>query len=265
MIAIVTTVIPGLLFMVFSSCPFNDAMGRVMQSIWGLLSMAIFSPLLNYFWIRYLLHKENVTTKQIGFSGKYILNVLYGFGSGGLMIVFMLIPLYLSKSYLLEFHSLNIGTVLILIGGLLNFFTVAFTEEIIFRGYIQYQTSKWGVVLGCLISAALFSVHHLINGSYSLLSLTYLFLAGLLFSVMRLATNSIVFSMSAHLAWNWLLTRVFGIQSEASWMKTSIPRNTIWNGGNTGPEAGVWGLFVIIFAIGIFILIYRNRQVKIEP
>ena len=76
--------------------------------------------------------------------------------------------------------------------------TVAFCEEVIYRGFAQYVFSTWplrAVAAGVIGSAILFSVAHLYQGRRGLLSTL---IVGLLFSGIRLWTGSLVPPMLAH-------------------------------------------------------------------
>jgi uncharacterized protein len=76
--------------------------------------------------------------------------------------------------------------------------TVAFCEEVVYRGFAQYLFSIWPVAalaIGVIGSAALFSVAHLYQGRRGLAST---FVVGLIFSAIRLGTGSLVPAMVAH-------------------------------------------------------------------
>ncbi len=76
--------------------------------------------------------------------------------------------------------------------------TVAICEEIIYRGFVQRVLQDWAIgylVAGILGSALLFALAHLYQGPRGLFST---FVIGLLFSVVRAWTGSIVPPLIAH-------------------------------------------------------------------
>jgi len=76
--------------------------------------------------------------------------------------------------------------------------TVAFCEEVVYRGFAQYIFAEWpvrSVAAGIVGSAALFSLAHLYQGRRGLLST---FVVGLIFSLVRWGTGSLAPPMLAH-------------------------------------------------------------------
>jgi CAAX protease family protein len=75
--------------------------------------------------------------------------------------------------------------------------TVAFCEEWIYRGFVQHMFQVWGgsVLAGILGSAVLFAGAHLYQGRRGLVST---FGVGLVFSVIRFWTGSLIPSIAAH-------------------------------------------------------------------
>jgi membrane protease YdiL (CAAX protease family) len=76
--------------------------------------------------------------------------------------------------------------------------TVAFCEEVVYRGFAQYVFTIWpfgSLAAGVLGSAALFSLAHLYQGRRGLAST---FVVGLIFSGIRLWTGSLAAPMVAH-------------------------------------------------------------------
>jgi uncharacterized protein len=78
--------------------------------------------------------------------------------------------------------------------------TVAFCEELIYRGFVQRVLEDWSgalVLVGVLGSAAFFAVAHLYQGRRGL---AVTFVLGAIFSVIRVWTGSLVPSLAAHFA-----------------------------------------------------------------
>ncbi len=78
--------------------------------------------------------------------------------------------------------------------------TVALCEEFIFRGFFQRIFENWGgdlVLVGIIASAALFAISHLYQGRRGVI---VTFVVGLIFSVIRAWTGSLLPSVLAHFA-----------------------------------------------------------------
>ena len=76
--------------------------------------------------------------------------------------------------------------------------TVAFCEEVIYRGFAQRVFQDWSgglATVGILASAAIFSVAHLYQGRRGLISTL---IVGILFSTVRAWTESLVPPLAAH-------------------------------------------------------------------
>jgi uncharacterized protein len=89
--------------------------------------------------------------------------------------------------------------------------TVAVCEEVIFRGFAQRLfTSLAGfAVLGILLSAALFSFAHLYQGRRGLIAT---FIVGILFSVARYFSGSLVPCIAAHFATDLIAGYMFPVR-----------------------------------------------------
>jgi membrane protease YdiL (CAAX protease family) len=78
--------------------------------------------------------------------------------------------------------------------------TVAICEEVLYRGFIQRVFENLGggsILLGIVVSALFFSTAHLYQGRRGLVTT---FVAGALFSVVRVWTGSLVPTIAAHFA-----------------------------------------------------------------
>lgn len=200
---------------------------------------------------------------NLGFSGSdYLKMVLGGFMCAAMFCSMYIIPLYFVKQLEIEFVLFTPDILLTLIIGLIIFTGVSFSEEIIFRGYIQSRLSeKYEDWLSILITALLFAVLHLANSSYSLLSLVYLFISGIALSLMRIATKGIWFPLGFHLAWNWSEITVFGLGNNEPlqrWLFTSVETETIWTGNNG--SSGLAVILSFLSIIGLLMCIKTKRK-----
>ncbi len=91
-----------------------------------------------------------------------------------------------------------------LLGGTLLILFQAGVEEVYFRGWLQPVLSRaWGDIAGLLVTAATFSILHLIGADRSLLTIVNLVLGGLLFGLVAQRSGGIVLAVAAHFGWNW--------------------------------------------------------------
>jgi membrane protease YdiL (CAAX protease family) len=91
---------------------------------------------------------------------------------------------------------------------------IAFSEELVFRGYIlgnlmEWIPNKW-IALG--ISAALFAAYHAITPGIHTLAFANLFLAGMLLGVNYIFTKNLWFSLMLHAGWNFFEGPILGFR-----------------------------------------------------
>lgn len=234
----------------------NLPAGNALASLLGAILLFLFFIL--------VLSKEKISFREIGFVKKNVLSsLILGLFAGIVFILFMTGTLYLSKQYILITTPLTQTGLNALLWGLLLFIGVAFSEEIVYRGYIQHALKHLGLVKSICITSLLFAITHLINSSYSPLSLIYLVLGGILFSLIRVVAKNIWVPIGFHITWNWTLSSVLGILYEnpaKRWLFTYIPQNTIWNGGQNGPESGLVGIIMLLIAIVILIIVLIKKK-----
>ena len=83
-------------------------------------------------------------------------------------------------------------------------FLVGLTEELVFRSFLMGSLEKhWGVYVGVIVSALIFSIMH--SGYSSLTYLVYVFLVGLLLAVLFMKTRSLMFVVLIHGSLNFFL------------------------------------------------------------
>jgi membrane protease YdiL (CAAX protease family) len=88
---------------------------------------------------------------------------------------------------------------------------VAFSEEIVFRGYIlgnlMESLPKWPALA---TSALLFTLFHAANPGFSVASLVNIFLAGVLAGINYIYTRNLWFAIAFHLSWNFIQGPLLG-------------------------------------------------------
>ncbi|MFF2450714.1 CPBP family intramembrane glutamic endopeptidase [Neobacillus sp. NPDC058068] len=97
-----------------------------------------------------------------------------------------------------DMNALIVSTIILLISTAY----IGFAEEIVFRGYLVSvlpYSSKFVVV----ISAALFTLGHSIDGNFDISRMCFLFFAGLFFAICYVVTRSLWFVAGIHSFWDF--------------------------------------------------------------
>ncbi len=85
-------------------------------------------------------------------------------------------------------------------------------EEMLFRAWLQPVLGcHWGPWVGVVVTAAVFSLLHLISLPFSLLGVVNIALAGLIFGLLALRTGGLLAPFLAHFAWNYAEANIFGL------------------------------------------------------
>ena len=140
---------------------------------------------------------------------------------------------------------------------LLVFGSVAWQEELLFRGYwLQNLREGLNLVWAVGITSVLFAVAHWGNPQFSLLPLVGLFLAGLLIAFSYVVSGRLWMPIGVHLGWNLIGGLVFGFPVSGlqvpSLVELEMTGPEIWTGGAFGPEAGL--VLVPGLLLGVFLL-----------
>ena len=209
--------------------------------------------------------------RYIGFEpiSKGYSKFLVGMLLGGFLIVVNVIVLRLSGLISFETGLLAPNLSLDLLEGLLILAGVSLAEEMVFRGYIQktiQRTDKnW---LAILISALLWTLIHAGNANYAFLPFLNILLAGILLGYLVVKTRSIYIAIGLHIAWNYFQGYIFGIQVSGRVQEGTMylveMKNNFFTGGNFGLEGGLANTLVLIAAILLSSLYYRNKSQKID-
>lgn len=151
---------------------------------------------------------------------------------------------------------------------ILIFSVVAVMEEVLFRGYIlKNLLLSFNKYIALIVSSVLFSLMHGFNPNIDVLSLTNLFLAGILLGISYIHTKNLWFPIALHLSWN-LFQTLFGFsvsgQDAYSIIEFSIQENNILNGGAFGFEGSILsiiGQIIVIIGIGIY---YNKKEMNLN-
>lgn len=205
-----------------------------------------------------------------------------GFGKGwladsvvGIVVAFSMITILFAVEYaggwlkytnhlgLSAFNLFFILTFVFVLGGVIG---SAFSEELVFRGYLLNNISEgWGMVAGIVVSSLLFGFAHVLNPNFSWIIGLNLSLAGLLMAYGYFVTGSLWLPICFHLTWNLFEGFIYGLPVSGvnpSMISILISKTSgpVWlTGGVFGPEGGLISTFTYI--IGFLALWFLYTKV----
>ncbi len=157
---------------------------------------------------------------------------------------------------------------------------VGFVEELLLRGYLQFDLTRAIASLLRTYFGAQSGVSTAFWGSAGLLSIVYALLHGLnsgetllgvvstlflgvllVFSLWR--TGSLWWALGFHVAWDWMQSFVFGTADTGLRARDHIwltePLGPAWkSGGTAGPEGSVFVFVALLAMLGLILLLPRH-------
>ena len=245
---------------------FSGMISDTMDSNWGHALCSIILILILYCVFRFISKWHKLFWYNIGFTNnKPIAMTIFGFLCGIVICLLYIIPLYLSKQIKIELLPFSLNVFVTLILGIIIYAGVSFSEEIVYRGFIQYSLDKKYKDWSIIITALLFTITHFINSSYSPISFIYLFIGGISLSLMRIVTKGIWFTFGFHITWNWVEITVFGLNNNnpiKRWFFTSVEEVTIWTGSNG--NSGLAIILPLLIITTILLYIIKVKKIKLN-
>jgi membrane protease YdiL (CAAX protease family) len=143
---------------------------------------------------------------------------------------------------------------------LLAFALVGFTEESMFRGYLQTTLTRGiGFWPAAVLMSALFGAAHLGNKGESVAGITEVVVAGLVLCGLLRASGSLWLSIGFHAAWDWAQSYFYGTPDSGflahGHLLSTHPAGDIrLSGGSAGPEGSV--LAPVVMIAGSLVLVF---------
>lgn len=137
----------------------------------------------------------------------------------------------------------------------LLFVLVAFNEEIFLRGYVLNNLMlSMNRYLALFISAIAFSLLHLFNPHFSILTFFVILLSGIILGISYIYTRNLWFPIALHFSWNFFQGTIFGFnvsgQDVYSVINQQRPYDDLINGGAFGFEGSLLSIvFIVIFTV----------------
>ncbi len=139
-------------------------------------------------------------------------------------------------------------------GWALAFLCVSVSEELTFRGYLLFLSSRrmrfWPAAMATSVG---FAAAHIPNPGETLVGILQVFGTGLLFCFMIRRTGNLWFALGYHAAWDWAQTFFYGtpdsgFMSVGYFLNTSSQGPAWLTGGSAGPEGSLLSLLILLLA-----------------
>jgi membrane protease YdiL (CAAX protease family) len=205
---------------------------------------------------------DRASIKSLGFQMKnFTASILSGIAAGALIIAAgFYILLFLNEIQVTGIYCDRYK----LLVSIVLFLFVSLNEELIIRGYIlnnlMQSMNKYAALLA---SSLIFSLFHIFNPNFDLISFISIVLAGLLLGISYIYTKNLWFPIALHFSWNFFQGTVFGFNVSGQNIYSVINQhpvdNNIMNGGEFGFEGSIIAQIFIVFAV---IAIWRFAERK---
>ncbi|WP_308756947.1 type II CAAX endopeptidase family protein [uncultured Bacteroides sp.] len=148
------------------------------------------------------------------------------------------------------------------------FLLVAITEELALRGFVLERMLQGGVnkFWALFLSATLFSLIHIGNPNFNILSFINILLAGVLLGSSYIYTRNLCFPIALHWFWNWLQGPVLGYEVSGNkfcdgLLTLHLPETNLINGGAFGFEGSVLCTVLMVVGTGVILKVFRKKSI----
>lgn len=258
----------GIVMATLFVCGKNPLQGEMFDPDIMVLIMYFGYAILTGIMILYWKLIQKKTLPELGFN-KNVGSYVTGAVSGAVLVVISVVAIVLTGaiSYNGVFRSINIGFILLMLGG---FVCQGAMEEVLCRGIaMQLLRNRTSIPVAVGISSVLFMIPHLLNmsgtsGVVIFFAIINLILISIVFSLLTLLFKSIWAACGFHTIWNFILYNILGMNLSGNDRKTaavfdmkSVGSNAL-NGGVYGIEASV--ITAVILAVTAFILLSMKNK-----
>lgn len=203
---------------------------------------------------------------ELGWRASYrLLETVKGMLIGIILISIVFVIVWLLGGLKIVDFQWNTEIISSLALSVLLFGSVAVSEELFSRGYVQGLVKHYfGPVAALFVSSLLFALLHSLNpGVFSSpLPVINLFLAGLLLAVCRELSGSLWLPIGFHFTWNLLQGNVYGFPVSGMPLESVIVQHTagsiVVSGGSFGAEGSI--VTTIVLLAGIYFIYYLYRK-----
>ena len=192
-------------------------------------------------------------------------NSIKSFLLGAITIFIIIIYLYLKGYILFEKFSFSI----IQLTGYIFLFTIgAIIEETVFRGLIlgnlKESINKY---FALAVSSILFVLIHLLNAGISLVSISNLFILGLILGILFILFDNLWMPIGFHLSWNFFQGPIFGfnisgLKIDGILKPIHVDNSIKYTGGDFGLEGSFLTTIVLVFFLIAVFFYYKTHKIK---
>ena len=222
------------------------------------------------FMIEFLIVKKDrpiLKTLWTAPKGNNIKYLGLGFLIGFVLNIICAIVAVLNKDISLHYDSFNFIKLLLLF---IAVFIQSSAEEMVCRGFI-FQRLRRGYrhpAVAIILNSLLFTSMHLFNPGASVISMTVVLAAGLLFSLMVYYMDSIWCAMAAHTAWNFTQNLILGLPNSGMVSPVSVfkldaatAKSSFAYSVEFGLEGSITAITVMIITGIVIIVLYHKKEI----
>lgn len=151
----------------------------------------------------------------------------------------------------------------------IGFLAVAYSEELIFRGFLMRKLQlKYTATTALVVSSIIFAIVHLGNDNLSLMGVFDLFIAGLMLGAIFLYTKNLWMAIGLHFGWNFVQTHLgFNVSGLDSYsiVETQYMHENVINGGAFGFEGSILSTLAQLIVLATLFILYRDRLASKHP
>ncbi len=227
------------------------------------LFCTIFGTIISIIYCRFS-EARHITSMGVR-KAKAGVHYLQGLGIGFVMMsVIALLSVVFGISDISPCKSVNYGTIALLFGG---FLIQGMSEEFIFRGYLMNTLGgKHNPWIAVTVSAAAFSLAHIMNPGFNLFVFFNLSLFGVFAGLYMIAFDDIWGASAIHSIWNFTQGSLYGIsvsgtgETESIFRTVAVSDNKFLSGGDFGIEGSIITTIVLVIGSGILLCIINRRK-----
>ncbi|SDB07332.1 hypothetical protein SAMN02910298_00238 [Pseudobutyrivibrio sp. YE44] len=222
------------------------------------------------FMIEFLIVKKDrpiLKTLWTAPKGNNIKYLGLGFLIGFVLNIICAIVAVLNKDISLQYDSFNFIKLLLLF---IAVFIQSSAEEMVCRGFI-FQRLRRGYrhpAVAIILNSLLFTSMHLFNPGASVISMTVVLAAGLLFSLMVYYMDSIWCAMATHTAWNFTQNLILGLPNSGIVSPVSVfkldaatAKSSFAYSVEFGLEGSITAIAVMIITGIVIIVLYHKKEI----
>lgn len=218
--------------------------------------------------------RRTVADLGFGVDRAWAVDFLFGLVLGGVLMTVVFVVGVLAGWVAIDAVGFGIDRLAGVAALFVFFVSVGIAEELLLRGVVLTDIAegmRWrfevptAVVVGLVLSAAIFGIAHLQNPNASLASTLSITLAGVMLGLGYVLTGDLAIPVGIHISWNFVQGGVYGFAVSGldfgnSLVETTARGPDLVTGGAFGPEAGLLGVGAMILGMAAIAWYVRRRE-----